>query len=261
VVAIDASVLLHAILSDEIVSQVRQGTESITGEVFQFCNLWYVNKGLGNAKQLLLSVAGVIAIQATISQDTATTTTTTTQSPQPRPYSRQPPQQRIAIPAIGLEILAVRHATDWSALQLGLNAASRITGRHAAGDVVEIKPHTQQHLGGSTPQRQPRPNHALKDRLRHAHVSRKHPHRFASVKPHFGEEGAVQRCQQVALPRALAVFANVQGEERPQQLARPREGPWQSDVLSEMTLLVQPRGVQLSTRLRRVGAHCCLQCR
>ena len=62
VVAIDASVLLHAILSDEIVSQVRQGTESITGEVFQFCNLWYVNKGLGNAKQLLF-VFGV-AVQA-----------------------------------------------------------------------------------------------------------------------------------------------------------------------------------------------------
>ena len=64
VLAIDASVLLHAILSDEIVSQVRQGTESITGEVFQFCNLWYVNKGLGNAKQLFFVFDGDLARKA-----------------------------------------------------------------------------------------------------------------------------------------------------------------------------------------------------
>ena len=35
VLAIDVSVLLHAIQSDEVVSQVRQCTDSITGEVFQ----------------------------------------------------------------------------------------------------------------------------------------------------------------------------------------------------------------------------------
>ena len=37
---------------------------TITGEVFQFCNLWYVNKGLGNAKQLLFVFDGDLARKA-----------------------------------------------------------------------------------------------------------------------------------------------------------------------------------------------------
>ena len=57
-VAIDVSVLLHAILGDEVVSQVLQGTESIFAEVFAFLNEWFINKGMGAAKALVFVFDG-----------------------------------------------------------------------------------------------------------------------------------------------------------------------------------------------------------
>jgi hypothetical protein len=49
-VALDVSVLLHAILGDEVVSQVLQSTESIFAEVFAFLDEW---QGVGAAKALV----------------------------------------------------------------------------------------------------------------------------------------------------------------------------------------------------------------
>jgi hypothetical protein len=49
IVAVDASVFRHAILSDEVVSQMLQGTDSIFAEVFAFMNVWCLNKCIGVA--------------------------------------------------------------------------------------------------------------------------------------------------------------------------------------------------------------------
>ncbi len=97
------------------------------------------------------------AIKSAISQDdgnhyqhrhrTVTSATSTAVN------ARQPPQERIAVPAVGLEIFAVRHATDWCALQLGLETASRITSRRRI-TIVKIQPETQQHLGSTRRLRQ-----------------------------------------------------------------------------------------------------------
>ncbi len=45
-------------LSDEIVSQVAQGTTSTYAEVFVFMNLWYINKCMGEAERLILVFSG-----------------------------------------------------------------------------------------------------------------------------------------------------------------------------------------------------------
>ena len=58
IVAVDVSVFMHAILSDEIVSQVAQGTTSIYAEVFVFMNLWYINKCMGEAMWLIFVFDG-----------------------------------------------------------------------------------------------------------------------------------------------------------------------------------------------------------
>jgi hypothetical protein len=57
-VSVESSVMMHAILSDGIVSQVAQGTTSIYAEVFVFTNLWYINKCMGEALSLIFVFDG-----------------------------------------------------------------------------------------------------------------------------------------------------------------------------------------------------------
>ena len=58
IVAVDVSVFMHAILSDEFASQVARGTTSIYAEVFVFMNLWYINKCMGEAMWLIFVFDG-----------------------------------------------------------------------------------------------------------------------------------------------------------------------------------------------------------
>ena len=68
------------------------------------------------------------------------------------------------VPSLGLEIFAVRHATDGLAVELGLDAARGVPSWHTVGNVFEIQPQAQQHLGSGAPQRQPRTKHLLQPR-------------------------------------------------------------------------------------------------
>ena len=52
-IAVDGSVLEHAIMADKEIAGLRQGSGSFFAEVFQYLNTWYTNKNLGCAKAIV----------------------------------------------------------------------------------------------------------------------------------------------------------------------------------------------------------------